>query len=84
MNATAPLDKSEPPVRHARIALRIARTFLLLSFLTLLAAWCAELRGGAVFGLNPQHWFSDATVFALLGIGGMIDAWFHAQWPGTF
>lgn len=70
-------------VRHARIALRIGRLLLLLSALALLGAWLSEWRGGELFGLSQQHLFNDATVLALLGIGGLIDAWFHERWPST-
>lgn len=71
-------------VRHARIALTIGRALLMLAALALLGAWLSELRGGEVLGLSQEHLFNDATVLALLGIGGLIDAWFHEHYPTTF
>lgn len=80
MNASNPTQLS---VRHARIALRVSRALLLLAALALLGAWLSEWRGGELFGLSQQHLFNDATVLALLGIGGLIDTWFHERWPST-
>lgn len=57
----------------------IGRIFLGLAFLAVVTAWVSEMRGGPVFGLSQQHLFGDATVMALLGIGAMVDAFWHAR-----
>lgn len=57
----------------------IGRVFLGLSFLALIMAWMSEFTGGSVFGLPQQHLFNDAFVLALLGIGAMVDAYWHGR-----
>lgn len=50
-----------------------------LSFLALLGAWYTQLVGSNLLGMSQDHLFSDATVLALLGIAGLIDAQLHSQ-----
>ncbi|MCI3130792.1 hypothetical protein MQH10_00165 [Phenylobacterium aquaticum] len=57
----------------------IGRVFLGLALLVLVTAWISGVRGGPVFGLSQQHLLGDATVMALLGIGAMVDAFWHAR-----
>lgn len=63
----------------ARIAVYIGRVFFTLALLALLGAWVVQLTGAPLLGMSQQHLFSDATVLALLGIGGFLDAFWHVR-----
>jgi len=65
--------------RAARIAVYLGRVFFTLALLALLGAWVTQLTGLPLFGLSQQHLFNDATVLALLGIGGFLDGLWHAR-----
>lgn len=62
-----------------KTAAQWGRIALLLSSLSLLGAWYTQLTGSTLLGLSQSHLFSDATVLALLGIAGLVDAQVHAQ-----
>lgn len=64
---------------NPKTAAQWARIALLLSFVSLLGAWYTQLSGSDLLGLSQTHLFSDATVLALLGIAGLMDAQVHAQ-----
>lgn len=57
----------------------IGRIFWTLAFVALVGAWLTQLTGRPLFGMTQAHLFSDATVFALLGIGMSLDALWHAR-----
>lgn len=57
----------------------LGRIFLFAAFLSLLGAWWTQLTGDAVAGMSQQHLFNDATVLAILGIGGLLDGMIHRQ-----
>lgn len=63
----------------ARIAVVIARLFVLASILALVGAWAVGATGVPIVGLDQQHLSNDAIVFALLGIAVFIDAYWHAR-----
>ena len=57
----------------------LARVFVALALLALGGSWITQLTGGTILGMSQQHFFSDATVLALLGIAFFIDAYWHSQ-----
>lgn len=59
----------------------IGRLFLGLAFVALLAAQASSFTGGTLLGLSQAHFYGDATVLALLGIGALVDAYWHRR-PG--
>jgi len=61
-------------------AVNFGRVLLVLSFLSLASAWIAK--DETVFGMNQAHLFSDASVWALLGIGMLIDGIIHRKEEG--
>ncbi len=61
-------------------AFTIGRISLTLSFLALVAAWLGGEDGTIAF--SQSHLFSDAIVFALLGIGMLIDGLVHRKEEG--
>lgn len=63
----------------SKTAAQWGRIAILLSFLSLLGAWFTQLSGSDLLGMSQSHLFSDATVLALLGIAGLIDAQVHGQ-----
>ena len=63
----------------ARMAVYTGRVLFTLALLALLGAWLTQLTGAPLLGMTQQHLFSDATVLALLGIGGFLDAFWHAR-----
>ncbi|MBY0496453.1 MAG: hypothetical protein K2Y23_19775 [Cyanobacteria bacterium] len=65
--------------RTARPAVYIARVFVALACLALLGAWVTQLTGAPLFGMTQQHFFSESTVFALLGIALFADAFWHGR-----
>lgn len=58
---------------------RLGRIAILLATAALIAAWAAQFAGGELLGLSQQHFFSDATVLALLGIAFLLDAVIHRR-----
>lgn len=66
-------------MKRSTLALIAGRTFLSLSLLALLAAWWTQTSGNLFMGLSQEHLFNDATVLALIGIGGMIDGIIHKK-----
>lgn len=65
--------------RTARPAIYIARLLIALACLALGGAWVTQLTGAPLLGMTQQHFFSDATVLALLGIALFADAFWHAR-----
>lgn len=63
----------------AKTAVRIGRAWGVLALLALLGAWTTQLTGGNILGMGQQHFFNDATVFALLCIAGLLDGFVHAK-----
>lgn len=59
--------------------INLGRLLLGLSFVGLLGAWWIQLTGANFFGLSQEHFFSEATVLALLGIGSLLDGMIHKQ-----
>lgn len=57
----------------------IGRLFLGLAFVALLAAQASAFTGGVLLGLSQAHLYGDATVLALLGIGALMDAYWHGR-----
>lgn len=57
----------------------IGRVLVVLALLALFGAWTTQLTGGTLFGMSQQHFFSDATALALLGIAFFVDAFWHAR-----
>ncbi|MBN8739165.1 MAG: hypothetical protein BGP24_09660 [Lysobacterales bacterium 69-70] len=71
---------STPMTPRARLFATIGRVALTLGFLAMLAAWISAMTATGVWlGFPTAHWFADATVMALLGIGGLVDALVHAR-----
>lgn len=69
-----------PMSPRARLFANLGRGALALGFLAMLAAWISAMTPtGAWLGFTTAHWFADATVMALLGIGGLVDALVHAR-----
>ena len=64
---------------NAKIAVDMGRILLFVGFLALLGAWWTQMTGQTLFGMSQSHFFSDATVLSLLGIGALIDAKLHSQ-----
>lgn len=61
-------DKTLTTKSGGCITVYIGRILLFLALLALPAAWLTQLIGGPLFGMSQQHFISDATVLALLGI----------------
>lgn len=57
----------------------MARFFLIVSFFALVAAWLAQITGGAILGLSQQHLFSDSMALSLIAIVLFLDAAAHAK-----
>jgi hypothetical protein len=70
------MQKPEQPGGFFITAGRVA---LALAALALLCAWLTSITGDSMFGFSQQHFFSDATVLALLGIGFLLDGVIHRQ-----
>ncbi|TDR37708.1 hypothetical protein DFR29_1245 [Tahibacter aquaticus] len=69
-----------PMTPRARWFANLGRVALALGFLAMLAAWISAMTAtGVWWGFSTVHWFADATVLALLGIGCLVDAVFHAS-----
>ena len=62
-----------------RFFIRLGRIFGGLAFLALLGAWLTQLTGGTILGMNQQHFYNDAIVLALFGIGGLLDGALHSR-----
>ncbi len=62
-----------------RPAVYIGRTLLALAFLALVGAWITQLTGRTLWTMSQQHLFNDAVALALLGIGMLLDAIWHAR-----
>lgn len=62
-----------------RIAFFLGQFWMVLALLALIGAWITQLTGGTLMGMSQQHLFNDATVLALLGIGCLLDALYHAK-----
>lgn len=45
----------------AKIAVVIARVFVVLALLALVGAWGARMNDGSLFGLSELHLFNDAS-----------------------
>lgn len=63
----------------ATTAIWIGRAFGVLALLALGGAWITQVTGATVLGMDQQHLFSEATVFALFAIGGLVDGLIHAK-----
>lgn len=57
----------------------LGRLFLALAFLALLDAWLTQLTNVTILGISQQHLFNDAIALSLLGIGMVIDAFWHSR-----
>lgn len=69
-----------PMTPRAHLFATVGRVTLALGFLAMLAAWISAMTATGVWlGFSTAHWFADATVMALLGIGGLVDALVHAR-----
>lgn len=68
------ISQQAPPV-----FVTIGRVLPTFSFFALLGAWTAQLTGGSILGFAQQHLFNDAIALALLGIGCLLDAFWHAR-----
>jgi len=66
-------------MKKSSLAIGIGRIALVLSFVSLVGAWIAQLTGSSFFGESQQHLFSDATVLALIGIAGLVDGIIHQK-----
>lgn len=64
-------------MHESKTHFRLGRVLLTLSFVGLLAAWWTQASGGTFLGQSPEHFFSDAIVLALLGIGILLDGIVH-------
>lgn len=63
----------------ARLAVYLGRILLTLAFFALIGAWITQLGDGRILGISQQHFFNDAMVLALLGIGSFLDAFWHER-----
>ncbi len=61
------------------IIVNLGRIFFALAVLSLLGAWLTQLTGGTLLGMNQQHFFNDAIVLSLFGIGMFLDAVWHSR-----
>ena len=61
------------------IMVNLGRIFFVLAVLSLLGAWLTQLTGGTLLGMNQQHFFNDAIVLSLFGIGMFLDALWHSR-----
>ncbi len=66
-------------MKKSSLAINIGRLALTISLLSLFAAWWTQLSGSSFLGMSQQHLFSDATVLALIGIGGLLDGIIHRK-----
>ncbi len=57
----------------------VGRLLLTLALIALLGAWLTQLTGGAIMGFTQHHLFNDAIVLSLLGIGSLLDAFWHSR-----
>ena len=65
---------------RARRFANLGRGALALGILAMLAAWISAMTAtGTWLGLTTAHWFADAAVLSLLGIGGLVDALVHGS-----
>jgi len=72
-------ESSNSERRGAAKMVLLGRAFLLFSFIALVGAWVSEFTGGAFGGFSQQHLFFDSITLSLLGIGAMVDAFWHAR-----
>jgi len=56
----------------------LGRVLLVFGALSLFGAWIA-IRQGTFLSFSEVHWFSDAAVWSLLGIGFLVDALLHSK-----
>ncbi len=63
----------------ARTAVIVGRSLCTLALLSLIGAWVTQLTGAPLLGEGQAHLFSDATVFALLGIASLLDGLIHLR-----
>ncbi len=65
--------------KAARFAVYVGRILFTLALLALIGAWITQLTGQPLFGMSQQHFFNDAIVLSLLGIGSFLDAFWHEK-----
>ena len=59
--------------RPRNIRIIIGRVLLVIALFEIAGATLAVWNGGSLFGATEQHYFSDGLIWALAGIGFMID-----------
>ena len=74
------MDRSSSETRRATLAELAARVLLTLALASLVGAWVTQVTGKPLLGIPEQHLFGDAIVFALLGVGAFLDAFWHARY----
>ena len=67
------------PTKATRYTVYVGRVLFALATLALLGAWAAQLTGGNLLGMTQQHFFNDAIVLSLFGIGMFLDALWHSR-----
>lgn len=68
--------------KKARFFFVLGRIFLALAILALIAAWTCSMTAGLMFGMGEQHFFNDAIVLALLGIGSLFVGFLYTKAHG--
>jgi hypothetical protein len=68
--------------KKARFFFVLGRIFLVLAFLALIVAWTCSMTAGMMFGMGEQHFFSNAIVLALLGIGFLFVGFIYTKTRG--
>lgn len=59
--------------RPRNIRIILGRVLLVMALLEIVGATLAMWNGGSLLGASEQHYFSDGLIWALAGIGFMID-----------
>lgn len=59
--------------RPRNIRIIIGRVLLVIALCEIAGATLAVWNWGSLFGATEQHYFSDGLIWALVGIGFMID-----------
>lgn len=69
VNQASPTQSRRP--RNIRII--FGRVLLIIALFEIAGATLAVWNGGSLFGATEEHYFSDGLIWALVGIGFIID-----------